>query len=64
MSTKERLQQVLERELGITTVEQLNDAYDRLDTSIFGIFIAEVGENDEKMGNVADDGNSVHVCTA
>lgn len=45
MDMKERLKTILEKEFGITTEEQLNEAYEKIDTSIYGIFVLKEGES-------------------
>ena len=37
----------MEQELGITTEEQLNEAYENIDMSVFGLFVTK-GENHEE----------------
>ena len=46
MDLKERLKNIMAQEFGITTDEQLNEAYDRLDLSDFSVF-AEGSKNED-----------------
>lgn len=41
MELKEKLKKILEQEFGITTDEQLNEAYSKIDMSIYGLFTKE-----------------------
>lgn len=45
MELKEKLKEIMAREFGITTDEQLNEAYENMDMSLFGIF-AERGDKE------------------
>ena len=47
MELKERLQKIMEEQFGIKTDEQLNEAFERLDTSDFGIFTKRKEQNNE-----------------
>ena len=38
MDLKERLMKILRDELGINSDEQLEEAYEQIDTSVYGIF--------------------------
>ena len=46
MDLKERLQMIMEKEFGISTGEQLNEAYEKLDLSVYGIFTRKGEENE------------------
>lgn len=46
MDLKERLKKILEVEFGITTEEQLNEAYENIDMSVYGIFVKKEGDID------------------
>lgn len=45
MDIKEKIKKILEQEMGITTPEQLEEAYENMDMSLFGIFAPREGEH-------------------
>ena len=47
MELKEKLRAILEKEFGITTDSQLNEAYENIDMSVYGIFTARKGSDHE-----------------
>ena len=59
MELKERLKRIMEQEFGITTAKQLNEAYEKMDMSVLGIF----KESKHEEGDIDCNGFSA-VCHA
>lgn len=62
MDLKERLKKIMAEEFGITTDAQLNEAYENLDLSVYGIFTQKGAEHEK--GDSSKTGNNLGVVNA
>lgn len=48
MDLKQRLQMIMEQEFGITTDKQLDEAFEKLDLSVYGVFTQKGVRNEKR----------------